>query len=253
MTPESPPGAVARIEIDKAAFANGWRIEEGVTSGWIRRRSASAPGRVAIATAGPAGPWFVAVDHPGVAQELDLPVAELPGPGVARFRVADTAALHDALSRIWDLAVALPDHPLRQYQRETAALPRGTEAERLVIQRKGQDIFRASLMAYWSGCCPLTGITDSALLRASHMKPWADCESDAERLDPYNGLLLSALWDAAFDEGLVTFDDAGRAHMVSELSDAAREALGEPPLLSLTDQHHSYLAWHRDKVFVDGL
>ena len=41
------------------------------------------------------------------------------------------------------------------------------------------------------------------------MKPWAKCASDDERLDVFNGLLLSANLDAAFDAGLVTFDDAG--------------------------------------------
>ena len=38
-----------------------------------------------------------------------------------------------------------------------------------------------------------TGITDPALLRASHIVPWAEC-GDAQRLDVHNGLLLSALW-----------------------------------------------------------
>jgi len=42
--------------------------------------------------------------------------------------------------------------------------PRNTEAERLVIQRIGQDVFRSALMDYWNGRCPLTGITDPALL-----------------------------------------------------------------------------------------
>ena len=49
-----------------------------------------------------------------------------------------------------------------------------------------------------------------ALLRASHIKPWKACDTDFERLDVHNGLLLSALWDAAFDAGLVTFEDDGR-------------------------------------------
>jgi hypothetical protein len=30
------------------------------------------------------------------------------------------------------------------------------------------------------------------LLRASHAKPWSDCASDSERLDVFNGFLLSA-------------------------------------------------------------
>ena len=72
----------------------------------------------------------------------------------------------------------------------------------------GQDIFRAGLMDYWDARCPISGITDPALLRASHIVPWAEC-SDAQRLDVHNGLLLSALWDAAFDTGLVSFTNDG--------------------------------------------
>ena len=97
------------------------------------------------------------------------------------------------------LGVSLPDAPLREFETRAADLPRATEAERLVVLRIGQDIFRASLMDYWQGRCPLTGISDRPLLRASHTIPWSECESDAERLDVHNGLLLSALWDAAFD------------------------------------------------------
>ena len=31
-------------------------------------------------------------------------------------------------------------------------------------------------MDYWGGRCPITGITDPALLRASHFVPWAECD-----------------------------------------------------------------------------
>jgi predicted restriction endonuclease len=105
--------------------------------------------------------------------------------------------------RYWEFKIAVAD------------LPRTTEAERLVVQRIGQDIFRARLMVYWQGRCPLTGISDPALLRASHIIPWAECESDAQRLDVHNGLLLSALWDAAFDAGLVGFDDDGKGNRLA--------------------------------------
>jgi hypothetical protein len=249
MTPEDPPGPIVRNELQHAAHRNGWRIEDGVDGGWVLRRSSSAPGRVGLAGAGPQGPWFLAVDHPGVAAELGEAAAELSGPGVARFALPDARALHAALGRVWELAVALPDHPLRRFEAETAELPRGTEAERLVVQRKGQDVFRESLLAYWGGRCPLTGITDTALLKASHMKPWADCATDAERLDPYNGLLLSALWDAAFDAGLVSFDDAGALLLSPHLTTTAQEALGAAPQLPLVPAHQPYLRWHRDRVF----
>jgi predicted restriction endonuclease len=73
-------------------------------------------------------------------------------------------------------------------------------------------------MDCWGGRCPLTGITETALLRASHIVPWADC-TDERRLDVHNGLLLSALWDAAFDGGLVSFADDGTVLASPQLSE----------------------------------
>jgi predicted restriction endonuclease len=94
----------------------------------------------------------------------------------------------------------------------------------------------------------MTGITERALLRASHIKPWADC-TDAERLDVYNGLLLSALWDAAFDRGLVSFADDGLVLASPRLGKEEREALGlarASPLQGLRGAHRVNLAQHRN-------
>jgi predicted restriction endonuclease len=168
---------------------------------------------------------------------------------VARFVLPNLTTLHAALDRIYDLAMSLPEHPLQVFKEQTATLPRTTEIERLVVQRRGLAIFRESLLRYWSRRCPVTGITDPDLLRASHMKPWVQCETDAERLDPYNGLLLSALWDAAFDAGLVSFDDQGRVLRASDLSPAAAEQLGSRGPLTIAEKHQPYLDWHRQFVF----
>ena len=184
----------------------------------------------------------------GVAAELAAtPPSPSPGPGLATFGFDTLTALHAALDRIYKLGVSLPDAPLARFRARTAHLPQTTEAERLVVQRIGQDIFRAALMDYWGGRCPITGITDPALLRASHIVPWAECD-DAQRLDVHNGLLLSALWDAAFDTGLVSFADDGTTLASAELSPAARTALGiekAPRLLNLRGVHHAILAAHR--------
>jgi putative restriction endonuclease len=85
------------------------------------------------------------------------------------------------------------------------------------------------------------------LLRASHIGPWAEC-NDGQRLDVHNGLLLSALWDGAFDAGLVSFADDGAALASPELSAAARTALGiesAPRLPNLQDAHRANLAAYR--------
>ena len=76
-----------------------------------------------------------------------------------------------AIRRAAALIRALPDTPLTTYWEKTKTMPASTEAERLVKQRIGQDIFRASLEDYWGGRCPITGIGDRALLRAAIRSP----------------------------------------------------------------------------------
>jgi predicted restriction endonuclease len=109
-------------------------------------------------------------------------------------------------------------------------------------------------MDYWNAACPLTGIREPALLRASHIIPWAECQTDQERLNVYNGLLLSALWDAAFDTGLVTFDDLGKAVASPRLERDAREALGlsTSRALVLSEDHKSRLEWHRNHIWISA-
>jgi hypothetical protein len=248
LAPENPPGFVVRTEAQKAAWDNGYRLEQGLDEGWLRYASTTAPGAVWIAGTSPHGPWFLSIAHAGVVAEIGgLPASPVAGPGLVTFVLATLSDLHAALDRVYKLAVSLPDAPLSRFRVKTKDLPQRTETERLVIQRIGQDIFREALMDYWGGRCPLTGITEPALLRASHIVPWADCE-DEQRLDVHNGLLLSALWDAAFDKGLVSFGDDGTVLVSPSLSEVAQTALGvdrAPPLNGLRDEHRRNLAAHR--------
>lgn len=82
---------------------------------------------------------------------------------------------------------------------------KGTDRDIHTKQRIGQDIFRAMLMELYSSKCCLTGIDVSEVLRASHIIPWA--ENETTRLNPENGLCLSATYDAAFDRHLISFDE----------------------------------------------
>jgi hypothetical protein len=247
---ENPPGFVVRTEAQKAAADNGFRLERSIENGWLHYDSTTAPGSLWIASASSQGPWLLSIDHSGVVAEVGtLLPSPVSGPGLATFMFATLAQLHAALDRVYKLSVSLPDAPLARFQVATSGLPRTTEAERLVVQRIGQDVFRNALMDYWGGRCPLTGITDPALLRASHILPWADC-TDAQRLDVHNGLLLSALWDAAFDCGLVSFADDGTPRASPKLSQIARTALGlesVPPLRGLQDAHRANLSLHRTR------
>jgi len=246
---EAPQSFVAREECEKAAFQNGYRRKLGEADGWACFGSTTATGKIYLAAAGSQGPWFLALDHAGVIEELDLPTAAMPGPGLARYVFETLGRLYGVLPRIYQLAISLPDALLREFQAKIKDLPRTTEAERLVVQRVGQDIFRVGLIDYWRGRCPLTGITDTALLRASHIRPWAKCDTAAERLDVHNGLLLSALWDAAFDKGLVTFEDDGSPRFSPSLSAEALQALHWSTPIPLTSKHRAQLAWHRQNEF----
>jgi len=90
------------------------------------------------------------------------------------------------------------------------------------------------------------------LLRASHIKPWAQCESDVERLDVFNGLLLAPHLDALFDGGWISFDDDGGVLVSHELSGEQQVRLAVQPgwrLAELAAPHIGYLAWHRRQIF----
>ncbi len=245
---EAPQSFVVREECEKAASQNGFRRVLGEDAGWRAFASTTAHGVIYLAAEGINGPWFLAVDHAGVVAELEPPSADVQGPGKARYAFATLRELYAAVDRVYALGLSLPDAPLREFETRVANLPRTTEAERLVVQRIGQDIFRTRLMDYWQGRCPLTGITDAALIRASHIIPWAECETDAERLDVHNGLLLSALWDAAFDRALVTFDDQGRPEFSPSLSEQAHSELRWSAPIPLTHKHRLRMARHRQRV-----
>ncbi len=123
-----------------------------------------------------------------------------------------------------------------------------TQVAQLVMARVGQSTFRGALLKRWDGRCPLTGISELGLLRASHIIAWSACADERERLDPENGLLLSALWDAAFDRGLVSFDGEGEPVAFPKLGAAARGALnlaGLPKLGRLTAGNLERLAVHQ--------
>lgn len=236
-------------ELRDAANEHGYRVGPEQSAGWLFFRSATAPGEIALAATedGMAGPFFLSISHPGAARELEAEPASPCAKGhVAAFAFETRETLFAAVGEVYRLSISLPTLPFEDFVRETEHLG-DTEGEQLQKVRIGQARFRDALINYWNGICPLTGISNPELLRASHIIGWAKCESDQERLNVYNGFLLSSLWDAAFDSGLVTFDDHGRAVASPLLDDkaAAEMGLGTVPPLALTDEHRSRLAWHR--------
>jgi hypothetical protein len=242
---------IVSSELQGAANGQGYRVTMGESNGWQFWQSASAPGEIALGSTGVDGPWFLSVQHNGVARELEAEKAEPCARGhAAAFAFPTRDALCDGVRRAYELALSLPTLPLEKFKAEVARIG-ATERDALIRQRVGQDIFREALLTYWRGTCPLTGITDPELLRASHIIRWSECPNDEERLYVHNGLLLSSLWDAAFDSGLITFDDNGKVMPARALSRAARAEMrieDAPPVI-LVDATRERMEWHRLHVF----
>ena len=122
-----------------------------------------------------------------------------------------------------------------------------TEKSSLVKSRIGQGTFRQKLLSYWSACA-VTGFKDTGLLVASHIKPWRS-SSNAERLNPFNGLLLTPNLDKAFDAGLITFDVSGSITLSTLLTEPHKLGITADMRVVLAEQHESFMSCHRHEVF----
>ena len=173
-------------------------------------------------------------------------------PAPSRFSIS--YELQASLFHAYELSKALPQQLFQTWQARVRTLTE-TEREIAVLQRIGQDFFREGLLTLWNGQCAVSGLAFPALLRASHAKPWS-CSSDEERLDVYNGVLLAAHFDAAFDHGLIAFTSDGLLLVSDHLSSSDRALIGLDrtwPAIALRSQHLPYLEFHRENVFVDAL
>ena len=251
--------AVTTTRLEKAATDNGFDLDLECTGDWLAFGSSQTAMCIWL-TAIRESQFLAAMSRGDVVEGLaDIGVVLTnlhPNGATGAVSVGDVATLHRLLRRAFQLSRTLPDALLNDFEAETANLPRATEAERLVVQRVGQDIFRRGLLEYWDGRCTITGLDVPALLRSSHIKPWADCDTDAERLDVFNGLLLAPHLDVAFDSGFITIAEDGTVLLSVALSSAARSALnldGTLKLHGLHRAHERYLPWHRSRIFrADG-
>ena len=137
----------------------------------------------------------------------------------------------------------------------------GEDIDSQTKRRKGQDYFRRLILADYGNRCALTGIDIPQLLLASHIIPWRDKSHKSERLNPCNGICLSALYDKAFDKGFISFSPDDFTVLLSS-------ALRENETKEYYDQHfgciagrrismpadykpnRDFLAYHRDHVFL---
>jgi predicted restriction endonuclease len=105
----------------------------------------------------------------------------------------------------------------------------------------------------------MSGLSEPRLLIASHIVPWS--KDKTNRLNPSNGLCLSAIHDRAFDKGLISLSEDLRVLVSKELR-KRDEYFVKQVLLPLEGQQielperflpdHAFLARHRQDVFLDS-
>ncbi len=231
-----------RLRIEKAAADCGFEMTPLERDGGLELRSARFPETVFVQPTAPES-LTIHASSTGLLEASE---------GDSTVTVDGFGALYDFLRTAASHARTLPNRVADAYRRDTVGMPRSTEAERLVVQRVGQNLFRAALLDYWQGRCCVTGLDVPNLLRASHIKPWAACESDEERLDVFNGLLLAPHIDALFDGGWISFSDEGNVLISNRLPTGAASLLALTPdwrVRSVNARHRPYLDAHRRLVF----
>jgi DNA (cytosine-5)-methyltransferase 1 len=134
------------------------------------------------------------------------------------------------------------------------------ETRRVVTeQRIKQNFFRRAVLSSYRGRCCMSGLSEPRLLIASHIVPWS--KDKANRLNPSNGLCLSAIHDKAFDKGLITLDDDLQI-IISEGLKQRNEAFLQAVFLPLEGRRIElperfgpdleFIARHRTEEFVDN-
>jgi hypothetical protein len=246
-----------RALIEKAGHDNGFENVLPSVGPHVVLGSARHPAQVTV-TASEDG--FMAAIQSGaatLAQELarTFPTAGNLAHG---FVLPTEAALAQWLRRAAALSQALPNQAgaafEAQLQAELSSMPaatsENTEVQRMVRQRVGQQAYRQAMLDYWGGACAVTGLALPQALRASHAKPWAECASDAERLDVFNGFLLSANLDVLFDSFLVSFADSGELLVSKAITPSDQQKMGLAAGMCLrwvSVQHGPYLDFHRQR------
>ncbi len=137
------------------------------------------------------------------------------------------------------------DDDIEAAQAELAGLDE-TERAAVVTARRGQGRYRRDLLDLWVGCA-VTGCASEAMLRASHLKPWRHSDNH-DRVNPFNGLLLTPNLDQALDRCLIAFNVDGTILMSSTLSRQDAQGLGISSSMKLRfvrSQHQEFLTYHR--------
>lgn len=234
----------------KALTDSGYDLLSPAEDGWFLAGISGTPIRVAVRVS-EQGVLFAAPEPSAIARIGLMPVTQqLPRGMASAGLAADAPQLYDVLRVLHSLQTHPASVLSAKVETRLAAIPT-TERTDEVRQRIGQDVFREALLELWDGRCALSGRDlPLSLLRASHAKPWSLADN-REKLDPFNGLLLTVHYDALFDQGLITFGDDGGLLISSSLSRDAQQILhldSFTRLRFILPGHIEYLSFHRRNV-----
>lgn len=127
-----------------------------------------------------------------------------------------------------------------------------SKSKEIRYAREGQGKYREELLKQCH-FCPITNVADERLLIASHIKPWA-ASNDKEKVDPFNGYMLSPLYDKLFDRGYITFTYNRHMILAESISPYTWKLLGIKndvfiQELRMDDKRKDYLDFHHKNVF----
>lgn len=175
----------------------------------------------------------------------------------------------EAFHNDWD-ALAIECARLREQTQEDEKKPDGATAPEAEMPedftdegrrawtelRIRQRFFRRAVLASYGATCCMSGASEPQLLIASHIVPWS--EDKANRVNPRNGLCLSAIHDRAFDCGLIAVEDDYTVIVAKSFLSKADSFLVKlfAPLagrhIALPERFapdREFLAWHRKHRF----
>jgi len=100
-------------------------------------------------------------------------------------------------------------------------LPKGKTKITTIKARVNQSFFRRLILASYNNKCCVTGIEQSELLIAGHIKPWSIDKDN--RMNPCNGIAINALHDKAFENGLISISTNYKILVSSKLKKATKD------------------------------
>lgn len=182
---------------------------------------------------------------------------ELIGTEAAEVREVAASIFKSALVEDQDTALGLvewEEHLIRSVS-DDRALPE-TEREAIIVARRGQGRFKENVLRLEQSC-RITKVDRIEHLRASHIKPWRDCDDNQQRLDGENGFLLTPSIDHLFDRGYISFENSGELLISPAAHRESLQLMGvevdrRVNVGGFSEGQRRYLDFHRESVFLEA-